>query len=214
MRRKGQKFTIGIIIGIICLTLIGSTFVAVFRPGGSDSDSYNEEVVLKEYNQRKEKVEILKSKVEENPENIELQLELADAYFNKSQISGQFDQKEFKEDLTMAVKWYKAVLDKKEDAGNEVRFKLATAAFLAGDDELADNTYKEILEKEPDNVQVRYAYGMFLFYNQKKYEDAIAEWEAALEKTEDEEMKGKLQEMISIARGAMASGSGKKGEGN
>jgi len=199
MRKKVQKITVGIIIGIICISLIGSTFYAISLPGSDNTeDTQGQEALEQEYNQRKQVIVELSAALEKSPEDVETQLALADAYYSKASITIQLNDEEYQEDLQNAITYYQKVLTLKDD--NDVRLKLAISAFLSRDSDLADETYKELIEKEPQNVDVLYWYGMFQFYSKEDYKQAEQYWQTALKYNTDGKMKTKLEEMIARAQ--------------
>lgn len=197
--KKSQKITVGIIIGIICISLIGSTFYAISLPGSDNTeDTQGQEALEQEYNQRKQAVVELSAALEKSPEDVEAQLALADAYYRKASTTIELNDEEYQEDLQNAITYYQKVLAQKDD--NDVRLKLAISAFLSRDSDLADETYKELIEKEPQNVDVLYWYGMFQFYSKEDYKKAEQYWQTALKYNTDEKMKTKLEEMIARAQ--------------
>jgi tetratricopeptide (TPR) repeat protein len=199
MRKKVQKITVGIIIGIICISLVGSAFYAISLPGSDNTeDTQGQEALEQEYNQRKQAIVELSAALEKSPEDVETQLALADAYYSKASITIQLNDEEYQEDLQNAITYYQKVLTQKDD--NDVRLKLAISAFLSRNSDLADKTYKELIEKEPQNVDVLYWYGMFQFYSKEDYKQAEQYWQTALKYNTDGEMKTKLEEMIARAQ--------------
>lgn len=200
MHKRTQKWTVGIIIAVICITLIGSSFIAIFQPEANQTaEIQNQQVLENEYKERKLVVEALNAKLEQDKENPETLLALGDAYYEKSRVTVQLNLKEYKEDLQKAIELYQKVLGKKEDSS--VRLKLATSAFFLGEPELADQTYQSILQKEPENIDALYSYGMFLFYEKGDHQQAEANWQKALAITTDEQLKKSLKEMIALAQG-------------
>lgn len=200
MQKKYQKLTVYIIIGLVCISLIGSSFVMIFQPTADQSQATQEKDVLKtEYDQRVQVVELLTQKVKDNPEDIETQQALGDAYYNKARITVQLNNEEYQQDLKKAIEVYQKVLIKTDNS--DVKFKLATSAFLLGDSELAGKTYSEVLAKDPENVDALYGYGLYLFYDKKDTMTAKLNWQKALNLTTDDQMKERLMEMITLAEG-------------
>lgn len=201
MQKRTQKWTVTAIIVIISITLLGSSFVAIFSPNQNQSpEAQTQEALEREYLARQERVQQLIEAVESNPDNIEAQIILADAYFDKSRVTGQLNyDEEYEEDLQNAVELYQDILSKQDN--NEIVLKLATAAFLLGDTELAESTYTELLTKEPENIDALYGYGLLLFYNKQEYEQAEEKWREALKLTTDEQMQARLEEMIKVVQG-------------
>lgn len=197
MQKKMQKWVVGVIVLVLSVSLIGTSFVAIFQP--EESQVADTQALDQEYAQRKQIVELLSKKLEGNSEDIDTQIALGDAYYDKSRVTGQLNLEEFKGDLQNAINMYQQVLVKKED--NVVMLKLAASAFLLGDGELADKTYQELLVKEPENVDALYGYGMFLFYEKNDHKKAEENWQKALSLTTDEQYKERLNEMIAVAQG-------------
>jgi len=193
-----KKWTVAFIIGIISITLVGSSFVAIFHPGKEDPEKLKQESLQIEYDERLKRVEQLTEIAAENPENSKIQISLADAYFEKSRVTGQLNYQEYEQDLQNAVKLYQEVLSKEKD--NEVMLKLATAAFMLEDTELADKTYNDLIAREPENVDALYGHGLLLFYHKQDYRQAEAKWREACRLTDDELMKSSLEEMIQIVQ--------------
>ncbi len=200
MQKRTQKWTVGIIVAIISFTLIGSSFVSIFQPGmEQDEQNQSQQILEKEYNERKQIVEALTAKLEGNPEDSDTKLALGDAYYDKAIVTAQLNVKEHKEDLGKAKEMYRQVLAKEESS--DVMLKLATTAFLLGDSELAEKTYNKILQKEPENSGALYGYGMFLFYEKDDHQQAQELWQKALGLTTDEYLQQRLEEMITLAKG-------------
>ena len=200
MQKKTQKWTVTAIIVVISITLIGSSFVAIFHPGqGQSPQTQRQEALEKEYGERKQRVEQVAQIVQDNPENLEAKIVLADAYFDKSRVTGQLNYKEYEQDLQQAIELYQGILVDKQD-DDDLMLKLATAAFLLGDTELADKTYTSLLTKQPENTDALYGYGLLLFYNKQEYKQAEEKWQEALRITTDEQMKIRLKEMLNVAQ--------------
>ncbi|MGI6450834.1 MAG: tetratricopeptide repeat protein [Desulfitobacteriia bacterium] len=199
MRKKTQKWAVAIIVAVISITLIGSSFYAIFLPDPEQTaEMQNRQVLENEYQDRKLIVEALHTKLEENPEDTATTLALADAYFEKSNVTVQLNMNEYQEDLQKAIELYQKVLLKKDD--NIVRLKLANSAFFLGQADLAEKTYQELLAKDPENLDALYSYGLFLFYEKGNYQQAEASWQKAAALTNDEQVKKNLEEMIALAK--------------
>lgn len=199
MRKKTQKWAVAIIVAVISITLIGSSFYAIFLPDPEQTaEMQNRQVLENEYQDRKLIVEALHTKLEENPEDTATTLALADAYFEKSNVTVQLNMNEYQEDLQKAIELYQKVLLKKDD--NIVRLKLANSAFFLGQADLAEKTYQELLAKDPENLDALYSYGLFLFYEKGNYQQAEASWQKAAALTSDEQVKKNLEEMIALAK--------------
>ncbi len=199
MQKRTQKITVGIIIAVICITLIGSSFVAIFPSDPQSGLDESRAVLEREYQQRKETAATLSKKLEESPHDIETKIALGNAYYDKSRVTGQLNMNEYHEDLQKAIEIYQDVLTVKED--NQVRLKLATSAFLYGDGELAEKTYLNLIKSEPQNVEALYGYGVYLFYEKEDPKQAEEMWQKAKALTSDEQISKSLDEMINRAQG-------------
>ncbi|HHV64477.1 MAG TPA: tetratricopeptide repeat protein [Peptococcaceae bacterium] len=199
MQKKTQKWAVAIIVAVISITLIGSSFYALFLPETDQTaEKQKQETLEREYQERKLLVESLQTKLEANPEDTVTALALADAYFEKSNITVQLNLKEYQEDLQKAIDLYQKVLLKQDN--NAVRLKLANSAFFVGQADLADRTYQQLLAKDPDNLDALYSYGLFLFYEKGDYKQAEANWQKAADLTSDENLKKNLEDMIALAK--------------
>lgn len=198
MPKKFQRWTIIFIVAVLCISLIGTSFVAIFVPDDNqDQTAVDTEIIRQEYEQRKQITELLSQKVAENPDDLDAKIALADAYYSKAAVSVQINVQEYQQDLQSAIDLYQQVLEKTQD--NEVLLKLANTAFLAGNNEVAEKSYTELLAREPENIDGLYGYGMYLFYEKEDPKQAAANWQKALNLTTDENFKKALQEMIDIA---------------
>lgn len=214
MQRKTQKITVYIIIGLVCLSLIGTSF-SLFMPqvDSTSGDGNQEQTALEqEYSTRTQVVEQLNETLQSKPEDLETIVSLADAYYSKSHISIEFNEEEYKEDLKNAVVYYQKALTKEVDT--EISLKLAASAFLLSTSDttdqtysdLAEQTYTSVLKKEPQNVDALYGYGMYLFYVKQDYPQAKQHWQTALKYNSDEELKTQLEDMIALAEGTEPAG--------
>ncbi len=200
MQKKTQKITVAIIIAVISINPDRIFFCRHLPTRHAKPIRDQSQAVLeKEYQDRKQNVETIGAKLKEKPEDLELIRALADAYYDKARISNQFNVDEYKEDLQKAIEMYKKVLTVNED--KQAMLKLATAAFLFGDKELAEKTYTDLLNKEPDNVDALYGYGMYLFYEKGDSKQAEEKWQKAKSLTQDEQMQSQLEQMINLAQG-------------
>ncbi|NLM20522.1 MAG: tetratricopeptide repeat protein [Peptococcaceae bacterium] len=197
MRSKTQKITVIIIIAVLSLALIGSSFYAIFLPGVDSSENSGQQALVNEYNQWKQAVDLLNQRLAENPNDLQAKIDLGDAYYAKSEVTAQLDIDEYKEDLTNAIKMYQDVLQAKED--DNIRLKMANAAFFIGDVELASTTYEKLVANQPENPEVLFGYGMCLLYLKDDYKQALQYWRQALPLVEDQAFKEYLQEMINLA---------------
>ena len=199
MRSRTQKITVIAIIVILCVALIGSSFYAIFLPDEDLAEDPGQQALVNEYNQWQQAVDLLNQRLAENPTDLQAKIDLGDAYYAKSEVTAQLNVDEYKEDLINAIKMYQDVLQAKED--DNIRLKMANAAFFVGDAELASSTYEELLANQPENPEVLFGYGMCLLYLKDDYKQALHFWRQALPLVEDQAFKEYLQEMINLTEG-------------
>jgi tetratricopeptide (TPR) repeat protein len=199
MRSRTQKITVIAIIVILCVALIGSSFYAIFLPDEDLAEDPGQQALVNEYNQWQQAVDLLNQRLAENPTDLQAKIDLGDAYYAKSEVTAQLNVDEYKEDLINAIKMYQDVLQAKED--DNIRLKMANAAFFVGDAELASSTYEELLANQPENPEVLFGYGMCLLYLKDDYKQALHYWRQALPLVEDQAFKEYLQEMINLTEG-------------
>ncbi|WP_192895223.1 tetratricopeptide repeat protein [Pelotomaculum sp. FP] len=114
-----------------------------------------------------ERLSELEKQAQENPGDVNVLLELAQAYF----YVGAPDQ---------ATKTYEQVLAL--DAQNsEARYDMATIYYYSSEYDLAVAQLQELLKNEPDNKDARYFYGIVLGTGVKDYQSGIQELEKFIE---------------------------------
>jgi len=199
MRKRSQKWFVIVVIAIISITLLGTSFVAIFQPGmKSSAEDQKQEYLLNAYNERKQIVGLLSGKLEASPDDLQIQNELADAYFDRAIIAAELYPDEFEADLQEAMELYQKFLEQKDD--NQVLLKLANTAFYLNDSETSEKAFMELLQKEPENPEALFGYGKCLFYFREDYSQALQNWQQALNLTEDVDFRQRIQEMIAEAQ--------------
>lgn len=114
-----------------------------------------------------ERLAELENQARENPGNVNVLLELAQAYF----YAGDPDQ---------ATKTYEQVLAL-DTQNSEARYDLATIYYFSSKYDLAIAQLQELLKNEPDNKDARYFYGIVLGTGVKDYQGGIQELEKFIE---------------------------------
>jgi tetratricopeptide (TPR) repeat protein len=179
--------------------MLGSSFVLLFSIPTSDTENAAAESSLQEeYESRLFQAQILAQELQENPENRDLQTELADAWLNVHSVAASMGLTD-ETALAQAITLYQQVLAGGEDS--QAQLKLATAALYAGDYPLAGEQFDALLLREPENVAALTAYGAYLFYAQSDYGAAETVWQKAFGLADDSQ-KELLQYYISIAQSA------------
>lgn len=79
------------------------------------------------------------------------------------------------------------------------RVDLATAAYYAGLNDLAENHFQEAVRLEPDFVNGRINYGVFLLYGKGDPEGALEQWNAAMELELEPAVRSQLEALVEMA---------------
>ncbi|BAE86807.1 Cytochrome c biogenesis factor [Desulfitobacterium sp. LBE] len=191
MQKKTQKLTVYVIVGLLIISLVGTSFMFLgdMRP-----------TVGKNY---QDQINSLKQALEANPQDTQTRLALADTYYDwgmqtLSQDMAEENLATTTSILQQAVTEYQEVL--KTEKNVNILVDMATAAFYTSQNELADQTFQEALQEDPNFYNGLYNYGVFL-YSQGDYGKAIEQWEKALAleniSTDDKE---RLERNIKLAQ--------------
>lgn len=169
MRKKTQKFTVYIIVALLIISLVGSSFVLFFGNTGSTS-------VTGTYQSR---IDSLNQALEANPQDTQTRLNLANTYYDYAiQTLGGNKPEEAGAIFHQAVAQYQEVLKSQKDVS--ILVDMATAAFYGGQDEIAEQTFQEALKEDPNFLNGLFNYGIFLMEAKGDYGAAIEQWEKAL----------------------------------
>ena len=154
---------------------------------------------VNDYQNLKTRVDSLNQQVKINPNDIGLQQDLGNAYYDLASVAQQVALTEAKGYFNQAILHYQNVLKTKKDIN--VMTDLATAAFYAGQSDLADKTFKEALALQPDFEQALFNYGVFLSEVKKDYLAAISVWQKALDKNPKGPNADKILQLINQTKG-------------
>ncbi len=131
-----------------------------------------------------EKVHKLTLQAEEEPENIEVRVELGNTFYDM----GRYD---------VSVRWYREVLDLDPNRAL-VSTDLGTSLLFLGRTEEAIAQYRHSLEIDPGHPQTMQNLGV-AYYSLEKYQEAIDIWERLLVENPDYDDAGKIKEQIAAA---------------
>ena len=194
MQKKNQKFIVYVIVGLLIISLVGTSFMFLgdIRPSAS--------------NKPQQQIDSLKQALEANPQDTQARLGLANAYYDLGmQTLSQDMSEEVLEASTsllkQAVEEYKEVL--KTEKNVNILVDMATAATYAQEYELAEEAFQEALQENPNFYNGLYNYGFHL-YVRNNFGGAIEQWEKALALeniTEDD--KKRLERNIKLAQDAI-----------
>lgn len=115
-------------------------------------------------------IDKLQAFVDRQPENLEAQLALGNAYFGQK-------------DYPRAIKAYQVVLAGRPDHLS-ARVDMATAYFYSGDKTTAIDEYHKALAQDPNHLQANFNLGI-VYHSQGKLGDAKMAWTRAKELTTD-----------------------------
>ena len=201
MINNNKKPPIKAIVLIILLTtcLVGAGAEYFFGgtssiPSSSSSNS--------DYSSFKSQVNALNQQVKSNPNDISLQQDLGNAYYDLAAVAQTVAPTEAREDYMLAIKYYQNVLNTKQDIN--VLTDMATAAFFSGQNDLAEKSFKEALTQKPDFQQAMFNYGVFLSEVKKDYSTAIRVWQTALDKEPNGPNADRLRQLIPQAKDMQA----------
>jgi len=194
--KKSQRITVIIIAILITISLVGAGVFGYFSGGTSPNSSSASNT--NDYSSLKSRVDALNQQVNSNPNDIQLQQDLGNAYYDLASVAQKDAPNEVQEDYNQAVKYYQNVLKTKKDIN--VLTDMATAAFYGGQNDLADRSFKEALTETPDFSQALFNYGVFLSEVKKDYPSAIRMWQTVLDKVPNGPNADQLKQLISQAK--------------
>lgn len=182
MKQKTQRLAAIVIAVLVSISMIGSMAFGYFSgnvaPTPANPSLATNQNAEEQFKLLKAQVQALEAKAEATPGDATLQLDLANAYFDLA-ISAQINaQGEAVSDFSKAVAGYQTVLKSNKDIN--VLVDLATAAFYAGQDDLAEKSFQEALAEQPKFFNALYNYGIFLEQAKQDEAGAIYLWQQAL----------------------------------
>ncbi|WP_434510926.1 tetratricopeptide repeat protein [Desulfitobacterium sp. AusDCA] len=209
MRKKHRIIAI-IIVALVSLSMIGSTFVLFFTnssSGASASGSGNN--ANSQVQGLQSQIDSLNQGLKSNPQDTNLRLSLANAYYDMGMLQLDSSQEQAAASLKQAVAAYQEVAKTNKDDVN-VLVDLATAAFYSGDNTLAETTFKQALTLKPDFFNALLNYGYFLMNAKGDYIGAIAEFNKALNTNPSPTDADRVKSLISMAQARLSGGQDSK----
>lgn len=195
--KKTPKFKAFIIIILLAACIIGAGTYRFFYNNGStplSSASGNSN-----YTNAKNRVDILTQQLKSNPNDIGLQQDLGDAYYDLGTAARKYASNEAKEDYIQAVLNYQVVLKNKQDLN--VLTDLATAAYYSEQFDLAEQSFQKALSINPNFVPALNNYGVFLYEYKKDNASAIRMWQTALNQDPNGPNSDQLKALIKQVQG-------------
>lgn len=196
-KKQPIKAVVITILLTICLVGAGAEYFFGRTSSIPSSSSSNSD-----YSSFKNQVTALNQQVKSNPNDISLQQDLGNAYYDLATVARTVAPTEVREDYMLAIKYYQNVLNTKQDIN--VLTDMATAAFYSGQNDLAEKSYKEALTQNPDFQQAMFNYGVFLSEVKKDYSTAIRVWQTALDKEPNGPNADRLRQLIPQAKDMQA----------
>lgn len=176
------------------------------QQGQTTAQSAQNDAQLKE---QKKAVDQLEQKLGSQAADADTRLQLANAYYDIGVTALDAAPNDAPGYFEKAVSNYQEVLKTKKDPN--IMVDMATAAFYGGKDEVADDAFKKATAAYPDFYQAHYNYGIYLFHVKQDYNDALAEWNKALQLKPTGPEADRLKQLISGVQSQM-SGSNPQGK--
>lgn len=195
---KGHKLKTFTLIILLAASLIGAGaygfFVTSNEPSSLSSVSTNSD-----YTNAQNKVNTLSQQLKTNPQDIALQQDLGNAYYDLGAAAVKNDPEKAKEAYKQAVSNYQIVLENKQDLN--VLTDMATVAYYSGQYDLAEKSYQKALSINPAFAPALNNYGIFLYEIKKDKTSAIRLWQTALNQDPSGPNADVLKKMINQAKG-------------
>lgn len=210
MKKQTQRIFAGVLAVLISIAMIGSAIIGYLVGGngslaGSNAPQ-NTANTTANYQAKKTNIEALVKQVQQDPNNVQLQTALGNQYYDAGVAAQKVAPAEVQENFKRAVEAYQNVLKTKKDVN--VIVDMATSAFYSGNDELAEKSYQEALELEPNFLNGLINYGIFLSQAKQDWAGALNQWQKALPLAQKSTDKEQIQAMISQAQSQLKAGSG------
>lgn len=190
-----------IIAVVIALSMVGLPVLSYFYGGGipqSSPSATNNYDPAREFADLKNSAQALTEAAKSNPDNPDILTQLGNTYYDLGMAAFDLSPNEAKGYLEQAVTNYQAALKGKKDIN--ITVDMATAAFYAGNNELAESSFQAALTENPNFYPALLNYGRFLFDAKKDYAGAVRIWQQALNQSPSDQDKRMLQTLIAAAQ--------------
>lgn len=144
------------------------------------------------------KDKILNQQIRTNPNDIQLQQDLGNSYYDLGTAARTEAPNEAKSDYIQATVYYQNVLKTKQDIN--VLTDMATAAFYSGQNDLAEKSYQEAIKQNPNFQQALFNYGVYQYQIKKDNASAIRLWQSALDKDPNGPNAAEIKQLIAKAK--------------
>ena len=201
LQKKTQRIFAGVLAVLISIAMVGSGLLVFFfqgdeQPPGSSAAAQTANIEA-EYQAQKLRIDAMVEQAKIDPENMPLQNALGDEYYDAGMTAQMVAPTEMQENFSKAVQAYQKVVETNKDAN--IMVNLATSAFYSEDNELAEKSYQEALEINPEFLNGLINYGLFRAYAKQDWAGAIKQWQKALPLAQSSE-KEQIQAMIDQAQ--------------
>ena len=169
-----------------------------FLKENSSSSPHTATSSTSDYTNAKNRVNALTQEVKSNPNDLGLQKDLGDAYYDLGNAARVNAPKEVEEDYLQAVKSYQVVL--KTEQNLNVLTDMATAAYYSHQFALAEQSFKKAISIDPNFTPALNNYGVFLYEYKKDDAGAIRMWQTALKQDPNGPNSAQLKSLIEEAQ--------------
>lgn len=205
--KKTQSFKAIVIVVLLILSIVGAGAFGYFRGNSSTANSSlaqpSSTSANSDYTNLKNRVNELSQQVRSNPNDIQLQQDLGNAYYDLGAAARTAAPNEAKNDFIQATKYYQNVLNTKQDIN--VLTDMATAAFYSGQNDLAEKSYQKAIHENPNFQQALFNYGIFTYQIKKDNAKAIQLWQSALNKDPNGPNAEEIKQLIAKAKTELGS---------
>lgn len=208
MKKKSQRIFAGILAVLVSIAMVGSGLLVFFFSGDEPSSSSSAAKLTAnakaDYEALKLRINAMAEQAKIDPENVPLQKALGNGYYDAGLSAEEVAPTEVREHYKQAVLAYQKVL--KTDKDLNVMVDMATSAFKSGNNDLADQSFKEALALKPDFYNGLVNYGVFLANVKQDLPGAIAQWQKAQEIAQTGPEKEQIKSILSQAQSRLNSG--------
>jgi tetratricopeptide (TPR) repeat protein len=181
LKRKSKRIFAGVLAVLVSFAMVGSGLLVFFfdredQLYGSSASTLAANAAA-EYQDQKLRIDAMVKQAEIDPENVPLQTALANEYFNAGFAAREVAPAESQENFKKAVEVYQSVLKLNKEPN--IMVNMATAAFYSGNNDLAENTYKEAISLNSESYDALVNYGVFLSLAKNDWAGALAQWQKA-----------------------------------
>ena len=206
MLGKNKKLIAIVIAVLVSISMIVPSFTLLFSDSNNNVAANSDTIAATSQGLEK-RVKALQETLEANPKDSSSRLELANAFYDLGVASFDSSSEKAVEYFSNAVKEYQEV--RKTDNNVGVIVDMATSAFYGGQFDLAEKTFKEAIEVQPDFLYGLVNYGIFLMDGKNDYLGAITQWHTALTKGNPNDQQAKqIQSYIDFAQQKLSESTG------